>query len=342
MTGKTQFGVMKTEPLQSGELSMNIPKLDVVTLGETMGLFTANKQGYLRYANQFSQSFAGSETNVAIGVTRMGYKAGWISRVGKDEFGKGLLMFLRGEDIDLTFVKEDNESPTGLMFKEYLRENQTRVFYYRSNSAASRLSPDDIDVSYIRQAKYLFVSGITPALSKSCHQAVMAAIKIAKENGVQVVFDPNLRKTLWEEDVARQTLLDIAKQADIVLPGISEGEFLFGTNDVQEIGDKLLKLGAKMVVIKLGEAGACAITDKGVEYVPGYYVQRVVDPIGAGDAFAAGFITGLLDKLPLYESVQRANAFGALATQVKGDIEGLPEREQLSQFMNSTADDVER
>lgn len=342
MTGKIQFGVMKTVPLQSGELSMNIPKLDVVTLGETMGLFTANKQGYLRYANQFSQSFAGSETNVAIGITRMGYRAGWISRVGKDEFGKGLLMFLRGEDIDLTFVKEDNESPTGLMFKEYLRENQTRVFYYRSNSAASRLSPEDIDVSYIRQAKYLFVSGITPALSKSCHQAVMAAIKIAKEHGVQVVFDPNLRKTLWEEDFARQTLLEIATQADIVLPGISEGKFLFGTDDVQEIGDKLLKLGAKLVVIKLGEAGACAITDKGVEYVPGYNVQQVVDPIGAGDAFAAGFITGLLDKLSLNESVQRANAFGALATQVKGDFEGLPEREQLSQFMNSTADDVER
>ncbi|MDM5331308.1 sugar kinase [Neobacillus sp. CF12] len=321
---------------------MNIPMLDVVTLGETMGLFTPNKQGYLRYTNQFSQSFAGSETNVAIGVSRMGYKAGWISRVGKDEFGKGLLMFLRGEDIDLTFVKEDNVSPTGLMFKEYLRENQTRVFYYRSNSAASRLSPKDIDVSYIRQAKYLFVSGITPALSKSCHQAVMAAIKIAKEHGVQVVFDPNLRKTLWEEDVARQTLLDIAKQADIVLPGISEGEFLFGTNDVKEIGDKLLELGAKTVVIKLGKAGASVITGNGVEHVPGYKVQRVVDPIGAGDAFAAGFITGLLDKLPLYESVQRANAFGALATQVKGDIEGLPEREQLSQFMNSTSDDVER
>jgi 2-dehydro-3-deoxygluconokinase len=342
MTGKTQFGEMRTELLQSGELSMNISRLDVVTLGETMGLFTPNKQGYLRYSNQFSQSYAGSETNVAIGVSRMGYKAGWISRVGKDEFGKGLLMFLRGENIDLTFVKEDNESPTGLMFKEYLRENQTRVFYYRSNSAASRLSPEDIDVSYISKAKYLFVSGITPALSKSCHQAVMTAIKIAKEHGVEVVFDPNLRKTLWEKGVARQTLLDIAKQADIVLPGISEGEFLFGTDDVQEIGDKLLKLGAKLVVIKLGEAGACVITDSGVEYVPGYNVKRVVDPIGAGDAFAAGFITGLLDKLSLFESVQRANAFGALATQVKGDIEGLPEREQLSQFMNSTSDDVER
>jgi 2-dehydro-3-deoxygluconokinase len=342
MTGKTLYGGMKTEQLRSGDVRMNPSKLDIVTLGETMGLFTPNKQGYLRYANQYSQSFVGSETNVAIGVSRMGYKAGWISRVGKDEFGKGLLMFLRGEDIDLTFVKEDNESPTGLMFKEYLRENQTRVFYYRSNSAASRLSPEDIEASYISQAKYLFVSGITPALSKSCHLAVMAAINIAKEHGVQVVFDPNLRKTLWEEDIARQTLLEIAKQADIVLPGISEGEFLFGTNDVKEIGDNLLELGAKMVVIKLGEAGASVITNEGVENVPGYKVNRVVDPIGAGDAFAAGFITGLLDNLSLYESVQRANAFGALATQVKGDIEGLPEREQLSQFMNSTSGDVER
>ncbi|MFP7297925.1 sugar kinase [Neobacillus niacini] len=321
---------------------MNSQKLDVVTIGETMGLFTPNKQGYLRYANQFSQSFAGSETNVAIGVSRMGYKAGWISRVGQDEFGKGLLMFLRGENIDLTFVKEDQDSPTGLMFKEYLRENQTRVFYYRSNSAASRLSPEDIDRSYISQAKYLFVSGITPALSRSCQLAVMAAIEIAKENGVQVVFDPNLRKTLWDEGIARQTLLEIAKQADIVLPGIGEGEFLFGTNDAKEIGEKLLELGAKVVIVKLGERGACAVTNEGAEFIPGYDVKRVVDPIGAGDAFAAGFLTGLLDKLSLSEAVHRANAFGALATQVKGDIEGLPERVQLIQFMNSTSDDVER
>lgn len=316
-------------------------KLDVVTLGETMALFTPGKQGYLRYENQFSRSFAGSETNVAIGISRMGYKAGWISKVGKDEFGKALLMFLRGEQIDISLVKEV-AAPTGLMFKEYLRENQTRVSYYRKGSAASQMAPIDLDEEYIKQAKYLFVSGITPALSESCKETVFAAIELAKKNGVQVVFDPNLRKTLWEEHVARETLLEISKKADMILPGISEGEFLFGISDEAEISKKLIEMGAKKVIVKLGAKGAFYMTEEESGYVPGYQVERVIDPIGAGDAFASGLLTGLLDKLPLRESIQRANAVGALVTQVKGDVEGLPERAQLSQFMKESSEDVER
>lgn len=321
---------------------MSIIKLDVITLGETMALFTPDKQGYLRYVNQFTRSFVGSETNVAIGITRMGYKAGWISKVGNDEFGKSLLMFLRGEEIDLSYVKVDPSAPTGLMFKEYLRENQTRVTYYRKNSAASKLTPDDIEESYLKGATFLFVSGITPALSESCHKTVFDAMKKAKANGVQVVFDPNLRKTLWSEEKARQVLLKVAKESDIILPGINEGEFLVGTKDVEEMGKAFLNLGAKKVIIKLGREGAAYFTNEEKRYVPGFNVERVVDPIGAGDAFAAGFMTGQLDQLSLYESVRRGNAFGAMATLVKGDIEGLPDRAQLKQYMESSSDDVER
>lgn len=317
-------------------------KLDLVTIGETMALFTPNRQGYLRYANEYSRSFVGSETNVSIGISRMGYRAGWISRVGKDEFGKAMIMALKGESIDLSFVTEDEEASTGLMFKEYLRRGKARVFYYRRHSAASKIGIEDIDKNYIRRAKYLFVSGITPALSVSCREAVFYAIKVAKESNVQVVFDPNLRRSLWDENDSRTTLIEIAKNADYILPGIQEGEFLFHTDNVNQIGRKFLEMGASVVVIKLGKDGALYLSKKENKYVPSYSVEEVIDPIGAGDAFAAGFISGLLDNLSLYDSVKRANAFGALATQVRGDIEGLPEREQLAQFMGMDKEDVDR
>lgn len=319
-------------------------KLDVITLGETMALFTPNKDGYLRYANNYTRSFVGSETNVAIGVTRLGHKVGWISKVGNDEFGKALLMHLKGEGIDISHVKEVEANPTGLMFKEFLRENQMRVTYYRKNSAASTLQPSDIDESYLASASYMFISGITPALSHKCKETVFHAMQLAKKNNVQIVFDPNLRRTLWGEAEARDTLLEMAKYADIILPGISEGEFLFETKDEQEIGSRFLELGAKKVVIKLGDKGAVYFSNSHskANYVEGYKVNRVIDPIGAGDAFAAGFLTGVIEKLSIHEAVERANAFGALATQVKGDIEGVPERDQLIQFMNASSEDVER
>lgn len=320
-----------------------VSALDVVTLGETMVLFTPNQSGYLRYAKQFSTSIAGSETNVAIGISRMGHRAGWISKVGNDEFGKSLRMFLQAEGIDLSLVKTEESAPTGLIFKEHFNEEQTRVFYYRKHSAASLLAPEDITEEYVAKAKYIFVSGIKPALSKTCREAVLHAMKLAKKHGVQVVFDPNVRKTLWDDLAeARQVFLQMARLADIVLLGTEEGKFIFNMADVHEIGAAFLTLGVKIVVVKLGEEGAHYFTADQSAHVPAFTVKRVVDPVGAGDAFAAGFITGQLEGLTVYDSVVRANAFGALVTMVEGDVEGLPERAQLLRFMESAADDVER
>ncbi|KKK33662.1 2-dehydro-3-deoxygluconokinase [Mesobacillus campisalis] len=317
--------------------------MDLITLGETMALFTPSSEGYLRYASQFSRSFAGAETNVAIGVSRFGFKTGWISKVGKDEFGQALLRFLRGEQIDVSQVKKDEEYPTGLMFKEYLRDNKLRVFYYRKESAASRLVPKDIDETYIKRAKYLFLSGITPALSDSCYETVKRTVEVARNEGTAIIFDPNLRRKLWTEDKARRILTELSGLADIVLPGVAEGEFLFGTSDVREIGESFLELGADMAVVKLGAKGAHYFTGSEHALVPGFKVERVIDPIGAGDAFAAGLITGFIENLTLKDAVNRANGFGAMVTLVKGDVEGLPERIELEQFISKASlEDVQR
>ena len=316
--------------------------MDVVTLGETMILLTPDTSGPMRYANQFSRKIAGAESNFAIGLSRLGHSAGWISRVGNDEFGRAMVNFIRGEGVDVSHVKYDTTAPTGLYFKEIRRPNDFRVHYYRKDSAASKLSKEDLDEGYIRQAKYIHISGITPALSDSCEETIFAAIDLAKKNGVTVVFDPNLRRKLWSEEKARATLLKIAALADIVLPGVEEGEFMFGETDPEKLGELFLAHGAKTVVLKVGAKGAYYFTKDEHQLVSGFPIDQVVDPVGAGDGFAAGFISGLLDGLNLHDAVKRGNAVGAFVTTVSGDVEGLPDRSELESFFGASAQDVSR
>jgi 2-dehydro-3-deoxygluconokinase len=157
-----------------------------------------------------------------------------------------------------------------------------------------------------------------------------------------VVFDPNLRTKLWSEEKARKTLLEISAKADIVLPGISEGEFMFGESDPEILGELFLQNGASIVVLKLGKEGAVYFKGDKSKRVPGFPIERVVDPVGAGDGFAAGFLSGLLDDLDLTKAVERANAVGALVTMVSGDVEGLPEKNEIESLILQKDDDVIR
>lgn len=317
--------------------------MDVVTIGESMAVFTPESSSLMRYAATYSRKFGGAESNVAIGLIRLGHNVGWISKVGKDELGKSLLSFIRGEGIDVSQVKIDDTAPTGLYFKEVRSGNNVQVQYYRAGSAASKIEPSDLNEDYIKKAKYLHITGITPALSESCYKTVIKAIAIAKENGVKVIFDPNLRKKLWSEERARTVLLEIASMSDIVLPGVAEGEFMFGETDPEELGKLFLNHGASLVVMKVGAKGAFYFTEDKSELVSGFQVAQVIDPVGAGDGFAAGVISGLLDHLPIAKAVERGNGVGAMATQIKGDFEGLPDKDELESFMfASDEDDINR
>lgn len=317
--------------------------MDVVAIGETMVLFTPASKGFMRHAETFTKKIGGAETNTLIGLARLGRKTGWISRVGNDEFGTTIQNLVRGEGIDISQVKRDDNAPTAVFFKEIINESNLRIFYYRKGSAASRLTPADIDESYIAQSRYLHLTGITPALSPSCRESVFHAIRLAKKNGVTVVFDPNIRRKLWDDETAKTTLLELSKQADIVLPGIGEGEFLFDTNDEEEIGKHFLEMGARQVVVKLGEKGAYYTTEEqGSGRVSGVKIDRVVDPVGAGDAFAAGLLFGLLEGKEFRHAVKIGCAAGALVCTVEGDMEGLPDYSLLDRFMKGSDDDIVR
>lgn len=310
--------------------------MDVVSIGETMVLFTPDTQGQMRYARNYSSKMAGAETNTLIGLAKLGHKTGWVSRVGKDELGSFVLSAVRGEGVDTSQVATDQNAPTGIFFKESVNEKNVRIYYYRKHSAASFLSPADISEEYIANAKYLYLTGITPALSQSCCDSIFYAIEIAKKHGVKVVFDPNVRRKLWSDDEARTTLTKIIKMADIVLPGLSEGAFLLGTEDCEEMAELFHQHGVGTVVIKLGEKGAYYSTQSEKKFVESFKVEKVVDPVGAGDGFAAGLLSGLLNGLPLEEAVTRGCAIGAIVTTVNGDIEGLPDREIMAAFEKSS------
>ncbi|PWW29495.1 2-dehydro-3-deoxygluconokinase [Cytobacillus oceanisediminis] len=318
--------------------------MDVVTIGETMALFTPNEEGMLRHAHSFSMKFGGAESNVAIGLSRLGHRSRWISRLGEDEFGDAMQSFIRGEGVDVSYVTRDQSVPTGVFFKEFRRLNDTRVYYYRKDSAASKMSAEWLQEDSVSDAEYLHITGITPGLSESCREMLEKAIGIAKGKGTKIVFDPNLRLKIWkDEEEARHFLKKYASESDIVLPGISEAEFLFGACSPEEYVEKFHALGIETVIMKLGKEGALVSSQSvPLTKIPGFTVERVVDPVGAGDAFAAGVLSGLLDGLPLEEAVLRGNAMGAMVTMVNGDAEGLPNRSDLVSFMNGGLDDVTR
>lgn len=307
--------------------------MEVVTFGESMVLFSGDRELPLEYVHQFHKQMAGAESNVAIGLARLGHSAGWFSKLGQDPFGRYILQSVRGQGVDTSRCTYTDAAPTAVFFKERKTAGKTQVYYYRQGSAASLMTKEDLDESYIAQAKILHVTGITPALSQSCYELTLHAMDVAKRHQVAVVFDPNIRWKLWTRETAKARLTELAGKADYILPGLDEGEFLAGRPEPEEIAGFFLKLGAKGVIVKLGKDGAYyqSSTERG--HVPAIPVQEV-DPVGAGDGFAAGFISGLLRRDSLADAVLRANAVGAIVVGVRGDTEGLPNEEELQSILS--------
>lgn len=308
---------------------------EVITLGETMVMFSPDQNGPLRYVQRFQKRIAGSESNVAIGLVRLGHPTAWISRIGNDEFGEFLLREIRGEGVDVSMVKIDPEAPTGLMFKEVHPGGETRVTYYRKGSAASRLSTADLDHSYFQTARLLHLTGITPALSKSCLDVIYEAIRLARHYGLTISFDPNIRRKLWTDKDAKEIIGGLLSQVDIIFPGLDEAQLLLGPEDPENLLEKFLKLGIHTVALKCGLDGTWVASNEAKHWIPIFKVNQCTDPIGAGDAFAAGFLAGFLENRTLKECGLLANAMGAMAVTTSGDFEGLPTRSQLEAYISN-------
>jgi 2-dehydro-3-deoxygluconokinase len=311
----------------------------LVTFGETMALLASPDVGPLRHACSLELRIGGSESNVAIGVRRLGHPAAWAGRVGDDEFGALVLGRLRGERVDVSASTVDDTRPTGLMVKATRTPGTTQVIYYRAGSAASRLAPEHIDEDLIRAARILHVTGITAALSASARAAVFTAVDIANAAGAVVSFDPNHRSRLWSTDVAVPVYRDLAARSSVVLAGADEAMMMVGGDDPTALLRGLVALCPSGAVLKQGGAGATALVDDELLGVAGRTVT-VVDPVGAGDAFGAGYLVGILEGLTLGERLQLAATVGAFAVTARGDWEGLPHRDELALLDGGT--DVRR
>ncbi len=225
---------------------------------------------------------------------------------------------------------------TGFMLKSKVSKGDPEIFYFRKGSAASTLDASDVEKIDFSKFDYVHLTGIFPALTDSTRAAMMALIKKAKELGLFISFDPNLRPQLWpSQEVMVKTLNELASYADLVLPGCGEGKILCGSEDPSKINDFYRSLGARMVVTKLGPDGALVREGDNEYKVPGFIIDKVVDTVGAGDGFACGVITGLMEGLSLEKAVERGAAIGAIQCTFAGDNEGLPTQEQLKEFMQS-------
>lgn len=309
--------------------------VDVVTMGETMIQLNAFTSGPLRYVNYFEKHAAGTESNVAVGAVRMGYSAGWISRLGDDELGRYIHGFLRGEGVDVSRVRFDPDAATGLYFvqRDYPMPGKSVVYYYRRGSAASRLGPGDVDEEYVSSARVFHTTGITVALSASCREAVDRAIGLAREGGVRVSFDTNIRLKLWSPEEAREALLGYVGQADTLFTDVNDSRILLGKEDPSEAAAELLSLGPGTVVVKMGGEGAYAATSGGESAFRPAHKVPVIDVIGAGDAFDAAFLCSRLRGFDLERSLEMANAAGALCVTVRGDVEAIPTLEDVERFL---------
>ena len=300
--------------------------LEVVTLGEALVVMDPLSGGPLRHVNRFEKHFGGAEHNVAVGLSRLGHRAGFAGSFGDDEFGREILAFLRGEGVDVSRADLDAEAPTGLYFKERRALGQLRVYYYRAGSAASRMRFEKLDLDYLLSGAFVHLTGITAALSESCNDLVERLAYAANERGVTVSLDANVRWRLFEGRDPRETLKPLVERADLLFLSEEEAELLFGGTSGESIQRARRKMRAKTVVVHRAD-GAFAAEDDGITERSGYRVE-VVDTVGAGDAFVVGFLSGRLRGWATGECLQLANACGACAVTVQGDVKGLPTAEE--------------
>jgi 2-dehydro-3-deoxygluconokinase len=308
----------------------------LVTLGETMGLISADSIGPLEYARSFGFGIGGAESNVAIGVARLGGESTWLGRVGPDAAGDLIDRRLRAEGVRATVIRDP--AFTGLMVKHRRTGGLLHVDYHRAGSAGSRLAPTDVPAEILEAAGILHVTGITPALSATARATVFQAVETARAAGVTVSVDVNYRSKLWSRYDAAPVLRDLVSRADVVFAGPDEAALVLGSLESVAVG--LAALGPREVIVKDGPRGCTALI-AGERFSVKALDVTVVDPVGAGDAFVAGYLADRLAGATPAERLGTAIAAGAFAVTVPGDCEGLPTRADLAALLSMT-DDVAR
>jgi len=321
--------------------------VDLLTFGESM--VSLRSTGPLANGGTLNMQVAGAESNVAIGVARLGHTSAWAGSVGADPHGEFIVKQLRGEGVRLHHGVHAERS-TGVMFLEQRTADLSRAFYYRAGSAGATISRHHVAAALDQGARILHLTGITPALSAEARDAAEYAAGRAATEGMVVSLDVNYRSKLWSRDQARAVLGPLARHATIVVASDDELDLIAppqagsgaagrpgdtgasdeATADVEACAARgLLEAGVREVVVKRGAAGAAVYTAEGLLEAPALAVT-CLDTVGAGDAFTAGYLSALLGGAEVPERLHRGILAGAFAVSTRGDWEGLPRPEELA------------
>lgn len=303
--------------------------IDIVALGEP--LYELNQQS----DGRFLAGFGGDTSNVVIAAARLGASTAYATRLGGDMFGDAIMALWRTENIDARAVTVDPDAPTGIYFVSHGAAGHSFT-YRRKHSAASLMTPADVPESIIASAKYLHVSGISQAISKSAAVTVDHAIATAGKAKVKISFDTNYRPSLWSPEIARLAISRAAAKATVLKTSIEDSEALFGLGDPAAIARHFLAIGSLTVIVTLGAAGVHVATAGTAMTLPGCRVAAV-DATGAGDAFTGALLAELSGGVDLQEAARFANAAAALSTMGYGAIAPLPRRIDVEKFLRNHA-----
>lgn len=311
-------------------------KFGVLTLGDAMITLNPAENGPLRFVTHFERKVGGAELNFAIGCARLGIRAKWLSRLGKDEFGRVIYNFARGEGVDMSDIAFVEGYPTSLNFKEIREDGSGKTFYYRYQSPILTLKPEDITDSMFDEIDLVHLTGVFLAIDPKNVEIAKRVIEIAKQKNIPVSFDPNIRLKMWSIEEAKSIYFKIFPYVDILLTGLDEIRLIIGIDSQDSLAEFANVNNIDQLVIKDGANGSKLYT-KGYWHKKEAFTVSPVDTVGAGDGFDAGYIYGYLHGLSFEERLVFANGVGALVTTVSGDNEGLPYLEEVWPFIRDEA-----
>ena len=310
---------------------------EFVALGEALAVLIADPPTPLAAASRFQCTVAGAESNVAVGLARLGHRAAFLGKVGDDALGEMVMRRLRAENVDVSFVRRDRAKPTGLIIRDSSNVRPSEVAYYRRDSAGAALARGDIPDDVVVSCRHLHVSGITAVISPTARAAAEHAAAVSRGASGDVSFDPNLRRRLSTVDDARAAFGGLLSLATMIFVSADEAVAVSQKRDLPAAERWFLDHGATLVVTRLGADGARA-TDGLRSWTCQAHPVAVADPIGAGDAFAAGFLSSWYRDRDCEAALRSGAVAAALATTTPADIDGLPTRSELDAILAGNSD----
>jgi 2-dehydro-3-deoxygluconokinase len=306
---------------------------DILAMGEPLAEFAAEQPGALGEVCSFRRGWGGDTSNLVIAAARLGARCGYISRVGEDEFGESFLSLWSREGIDTSAVTVDPEGFTGVYFVTIDSQGEREFTYYRRESAASRLRPDDVHADHLDRGRIFHVSGITHAISTSARRATDHALALADRSGMIVSYDANIRPALRPVP----DLLDVFERSlplvDVLFLSEQDAQLLYPDQDLDTILSTILTHGPEVVALTRGPRGCLVATQVGAFHdLPAHAVEPV-DTTGAGDAWAGAFLVEWLNGASPEEAARFANVVAALASCGLGAVPALPRRQDVERYL---------